>query len=34
MSVTHCDPTVNLFSVVHAVTLSGEIAKWPVVGRN
>lgn len=34
MSVTHCDPTVNLFSVVHAVSMSDEIAKWPVVGRN
>ena len=34
MSVTHCDPTVNLFSVMHAVTRSGSIEKWPVVGRN
>lgn len=34
MSVTHCDPTVNLFSVMHAVSKSGEIEKWPVVGRN
>lgn len=34
MSVTHCDPTVNLFSVMHAVTESGKIEKWPVAGRN
>jgi D-serine deaminase-like pyridoxal phosphate-dependent protein len=34
MSVTHCDPTVNLFSVMHAVKKSGDIEKWPVVGRN
>lgn len=34
MSVTHCDPTVNLFSVQHAVTKSGDVQKWPVVGRN
>jgi D-serine deaminase-like pyridoxal phosphate-dependent protein len=34
MSVTHCDPTVNLFSVMHAVTKSGEVEKWPVLGRN
>jgi D-serine deaminase-like pyridoxal phosphate-dependent protein len=34
MSVTHCDPTVNLFSVMHAMTKSGEVEKWPVVGRN
>ena len=34
MSVTHCDPTVNLFSVMHAVLKSGDIGKWPVVGRN
>ncbi len=34
MSVTHCDPTVNLFSVMHAVKQSGEVEKWPVVGRN
>jgi D-serine deaminase-like pyridoxal phosphate-dependent protein len=34
MSVTHCDPTVNLFSVVHAVSRAGDIEKWPVVGRN
>jgi D-serine deaminase-like pyridoxal phosphate-dependent protein len=34
MSVTHCDPTINLFSAVHAVSKSGEIEKWPVVGRN
>jgi D-serine deaminase-like pyridoxal phosphate-dependent protein len=34
MSVTHCDPTVNLFSVMHAVTKSGEVEKWPVVDRN
>lgn len=34
MSVTHCDPTINLFSIVHAVTRSGGLEKWPVVGRN
>jgi D-serine deaminase-like pyridoxal phosphate-dependent protein len=34
MSVTHCDPTVNLFSVIHAVSKSGDMEKWPVVGRN
>jgi D-serine deaminase-like pyridoxal phosphate-dependent protein len=34
MSVTHCDPTINLFSAVHAVSKSGEVEKWPVVGRN
>jgi D-serine deaminase-like pyridoxal phosphate-dependent protein len=34
MSVTHCDPTVNLFSVMHAVKASGEIEKWQTVGRN
>lgn len=34
MSVTHCDPTVNLFSVMHAVSRSGDLEKWPVVGRN
>ncbi len=34
MSVTHCDPTVNLFSVMHAVTKPGDIEKWPVIGRN
>jgi D-serine deaminase-like pyridoxal phosphate-dependent protein len=34
MSVTHCDPTINLFSVVHAVSKAGELEKWPVVGRN
>lgn len=34
MSVTHCDPTVNLFSVMHAVTKSGKVERWPVVGRN
>lgn len=34
MSVTHCDPTVNLFSVLHVVTPSGEIEQWPVLGRN
>jgi D-serine deaminase-like pyridoxal phosphate-dependent protein len=34
MSVTHCDPTVNLFSVIHAVSNSSEVKKWPVVGRN
>ena len=34
MSVTHCDPTINLFSTVHAVSKSGDVAKWPVVGRN
>jgi D-serine deaminase-like pyridoxal phosphate-dependent protein len=34
MSVTHCDPTINLFSAVHAVKKSGAIEKWPVVGRN
>ncbi len=34
MSVTHCDPTVNLFSVMHAVKQSGEVENWPVVGRN
>jgi D-serine deaminase-like pyridoxal phosphate-dependent protein len=33
MSVTHCDPTVNLFSVMHAVTRSNDVEKWPVVGR-
>jgi D-serine deaminase-like pyridoxal phosphate-dependent protein len=33
MSVTHCDPTVNLFSVMHAVKQSGDLEKWPVVGR-
>lgn len=34
MSVTHCDPTINLFSVVHVVTKSGDAEKWTVVGRN
>lgn len=34
MSVTHCDPTINLFSAVHAVSKSGGLAEWPVVGRN
>jgi D-serine deaminase-like pyridoxal phosphate-dependent protein len=34
MSVTHCDPTVNLFSVMHAVTKTGEVEQWPVLGRN
>lgn len=34
MSVTHCDPTVNLFSVMHAVSRSSGLKKWPVVGRN
>ena len=34
MSVTHCDPTVNLFSVLHAVSKSGDVETWPVVGRN
>lgn len=34
MSVTHCDPTVNLFSAVHAVSRSGDVEKWPVAGRN
>lgn len=34
MSVTHCDPTVNLFSVMHAVSPSGDLQKWPIVGRN
>ncbi len=34
MSVTHCDPTINLFSAVHAVKASGHVEKWPVVGRN
>ena len=34
MSVTHCDPTVNLFSVMHAVSQTGNLEKWPVVGRN
>lgn len=34
MSVTHCDPTVNLFSAFHAVSRSGDVEKWPVVGRN
>lgn len=34
MSVTHCDPTINLFSAVHAVKKSDAIEKWPVVGRN
>jgi len=34
MSVTHCDPTVNLFSVMHALTKSGEVENWQVVGRN
>ncbi len=34
ISVTHCDPTVNLFSIMHAVTKSGEVEKWPIVGRN
>ncbi len=34
MSVTHCDPTINLFSILHVVKKSGAIEKWPVVGRN
>lgn len=34
MSVTHCDPTINLFSAVHAVSQTGDLQTWPVVGRN
>lgn len=34
MSVTHCDPTVNLFGVMHAVSAEGKVERWPVLGRN
>lgn len=34
MSVTHCDPTINLFSVLHAVSQTGELQTWPIAGRN
>lgn len=34
MSVTHCDPTVNLFGRMHAVSETGEIEQWPVLARN
>lgn len=34
MSVTHCDPTINLFSALQVVTHNGDLKKWPIVGRN
>lgn len=34
MSVTHCDPTINLFSTMHAVSHNGDLKNWPVLGRN
>ena len=34
LAVPHCDPTVNLFSVMHAVTKPGAMEKWPIIGRN
>lgn len=34
MSVTHCDPTINLFSALQAVSHNGDLKKWPILGRN
>jgi D-serine deaminase-like pyridoxal phosphate-dependent protein len=34
MSVTHCDPTINLFSALHVVSHNGDLKKWPIIGRN
>jgi len=34
MSVTHCDPTINLFSAVHTVSQNGDLRTSPVAGRN
>lgn len=33
IGATHCDPTVNLHSSYHVLTVDGSLARWPIVGR-